>query len=153
METQTAMSMRVPNFLLAGLAGMLAQSALMSLKVSLGVLPDFHPYGELQRLLRSAFGAHLSPGAVWLLSYLKGSLIVGFVFSRLFHRLPSRTGAIKGAIFGLGAWLAFGVLLFPALGMGVFGTHRGTAPLFFSLLMLLVYSVTMGVVYSSLSKR
>jgi hypothetical protein len=147
------MTIHIPNFLLAGLAGMLAQSALMGAKVALGVLPDFQPYNELQRLLRSTFGANLSPGAVWLLSYLKGSLIVSFVFSRLFHRLPSRTGAIKGAIFGVCAWLVFGALLFPLLGMGLFGTHRGIAPLFFSLLMLLVYSVTMGIVYSALSKR
>lgn len=145
--------MRTPNFLLAGLSGMLAQSTLMGLKVAFGVLPDFHPYDELQRFLRFAFGETLEPHSLWLLSYFKGSIVLSFLFSRVFDGMPFRSGAAKGATFGLGAWLVFGAVLFPMLGMGLFGTERGTAPLFFSLLMLMVYSVTMGMVYARLSKR
>ncbi len=147
------MTIRAPNFLLAGLAGVLAQSTLMGLKVAFGVLPEFHPHDDLQRLLRFAFGETLGPYSLWLLSYFKGSVVLSFLFSRLFNWMPFRSGVAKGAFFGLGAWLVFGVLLFPMLGIGLFGTERGYAPLFFSLLMLMVYSITMGLVYAKLSKR
>jgi hypothetical protein len=48
-----------------------------------------------------------------------------------------------------------GSLFFPLIGLGFFGvkTGLGSAPAFFSLAMLLTYSVVMGLVYAALNRR
>ena len=57
---------------------------------------------------------------------------------------------MKGAIFGAIGWLVMGLAFFPSLGKGLFATQAGLglAPAFFTLLMMLTYSVTLGVAYS-----
>lgn len=142
------------RFILAGLAGSLAHSALMLLKRQFGLLPGFEPYVALQALLQDALGPNLPAWSALAASYLNGSIVIGFVFSRVYARLPGRSGAAKGALFGLAIWVLMGAVAFPALGLGPYGLHTGepAAPLF-SLLMLLVYGLAMGLAHARLTQR
>ena len=98
----------LPRFMLAGLAGSLAHSALMTIKARLGILPAFDPYVALQRHISLLAGADVHPFAAWALAYANGAIVVGFVFGRVFHRLPGRSGAAKGLAFAaIGAGSAF----------------------------------------------
>ena len=134
---------------------MVAQSLLMFVKSRLGLLPSFQPYEALQEFLNRQIGVELDPIAAWGLSFISGATIVGFIFGRSYQRLPGKTGAAKGLVFGLFAWVLMGSLFFPVIGLGFFGvkTGLGSSPALFSLVMLLTYSVVMGLVYAALSPR
>ena len=138
--------------IVAGACGAAMHSALMFLKARFGLLPSFQPYDSMQHALGHLTGAAVHPLVPWLLSFLSGATIVGFVFGRLYRFLPGTTGALKGLSFGIFAWLAMGLLFFPLLDLGFFAADiaLGLAPALFSLAMLLTYSVVMGIVYAAL---
>ena len=138
----------------AGLCGSVAHSLLMYSKSRLGILPAFQPYHELQVALSQWLGTDVHPAVPWLLSYFNGSTITGMIFGRIHRSLPGRNGAVKGLIFGVLGWLVMGTVFFPLLGMGLFATAVGLGiqPALFSLGMLLVYSIVLGMVYVALDR-
>jgi uncharacterized protein DUF6789 len=134
----------------AGLCGSAAHSLLMTIKSWAQILPSFQPYDDLQALLTAWIGNAVSPVVPWALSYFNGSVVLGFLFGHSYQRLPGRTGIVKGLVFGVGMWIAMGLIFFPIIGKGWFAaqTGLGFAPTVFTLLMVLTYSVTLGVAYS-----
>ena len=136
----------------AGLAGSAAHSCLMFLKFRAGLLPSFQPYDDLQRLLGDLVGSTVGPAVPWLLSFANGALVLGFLFGRTYRLLPGRSGAVKGLIFGLTGWILMGLIFFPLLGRGLFAVQVGLGllPAAFSLVMVLTYSIVMGIAYSIL---
>lgn len=138
---------------MAGLCGSAAHSCLMILKSRFGLLPTFQPYADLQQILSVLIGRNVHPAVPWALSFFNGAIVLGYVFGRTFLLLPGRTGIAKGFVFGLLSWMVMDLLFFPALGLGIFATQTGlgVTPAFFSLLMLLTYSIVMGIAYSALS--
>jgi hypothetical protein len=136
----------------AGLAGSAAHSCLMFLKTRAGLLPSFQPYDDLQRLLGDLVGGSVGPAVPWLLSFANGALVLGFLFGRTYRLLPGGNGAVKGLVFGLIGWILMGLIFFPLLGRGLFATGAGLGllPAAFSLVMVLTYSIIMGIAYSIL---
>ena len=141
--------------LVAGLCGSAAHSGLMFLKSRMGLLPSFQPYEDLQNSLSQLVGSPVSPLIPWALSFLNGSILLGFLFGRIYPSLPGRSGVGKGFAFGLLGWIIMGVLFFPLLGRGFFASQAGLGiqPALFSLLMILTYSVILGIVYSALDAK
>ncbi len=139
--------------LAAGLCGSLAHSGLMFLKGWMGWLPSFHPYEDLQEGLSALVGSSVHPAIPWALSFFNGAIVLGFLYGRTYPLLPGRGGLVKGFVFGLFGWIAMGLLLFPALGRGPFATQAGLgwSPALFSLVMVLTYSMMMGMAYALLS--
>jgi hypothetical protein len=138
--------------IVAGLCGSLAHSSLMYAKSRLGLLPSFQPYEALQMALAEVVGRNVHPIVPWALSFINGSMIVGFFFGKIYRWVPGRSGAAKGLIYGVLGWAVMGLVFYPLLGLGVFAFNVGIgiAPALFSLAMLLTYSVTMGVVFDAL---
>jgi hypothetical protein len=134
----------------AGLCGSVAHSGLMLLKSGMGWLPSFQPYDDLQQLLSQLVGGSVNPLIPWALSFLNGSVLLGYLFGRAYRLLPGQSGAAKGLVFGVLGWIVMGLLFFPMLGRGLFATGAGLGfqPALFSLLMILSYSVIMGLIYS-----
>ncbi len=128
---------------------------LMFAKIEFGILPEFQPYDDLQRALSSLTGAAVQPAIPWLLSFVNGAVIWGFVFGRVYRFLPGRGPVLKGLVFALCAWAAMGLAFFPLVGQGVFAErlNLGAAPAALMLVMLLAYSVTMSLVYDVLERR
>ena len=91
----------------------------------------------------------------WLLSFLNGMTILGFLFARFNRLLPGKTGLSRGLSFGLIGWLFMGLIFFPLIGLGPFaiGAGLGIAPAMMSLGMVLTYSVVLGTVYVALDSR
>lgn len=144
---------RVWKSLVAGMCGSAAHSSLMFLKSWVGLLPSFQPYADLQQKLSELVGSSVHPIVPWTLSFLNGAVVLGFLFGRSYAWLPGQNGVTKGFVFGVLGWIVMGVLFFPWLGRGLFATQAGLGvrPALFSLLMLLTYSVIMGIVYSALN--
>jgi hypothetical protein len=138
----------------AGACGSAAHSLLMYAKRRTGVLPEFQPYEALQATLSHWLGADIDPLAPFVLSFVNGATVVGFMFGRVYRRLPGRSGATKGLVYGIAGWLAMSLLFFPLVGLGVFaaGVGLGAWPALFALAMLLTYSVVMGVIYAALER-
>jgi hypothetical protein len=138
----------------AGLCGALAHTGLMFVKSTFGLLPSFDPYAALQAALATWPLAAAHPALAWALSFVSGATVLGLVFGRLYTRLPGRTGAAKGVIFGACAWFPMGALLFPAIGLGPFGwaADLGIAAALLSLTMLVVYGGVMGAAYAAFAR-
>jgi hypothetical protein len=148
--------MKLRNFffsLLAGFGASMVHIALMEIKHRTGILPGFEPYADLQRLLSSLTAQAFEPPLSWLLPYINGALILGFVFGQLFVYLPGRAAVVKGAVFGFVAWLVLGFGLLPLTGSGIFARELGlgTLPAMLMLAMLLVYAIVMSLLYSWLT--
>ncbi len=148
--------MKLRNFissLLAGFGATTVHIALMTIKHRAGILPEFEPYEDLQRLLSSMTALSLESPYSWLLPYINGALILGFVFGRLYVYLPGRTAIAKGGAFGVAAWLMMGLGLLPLAGRGVFARELGLggypAALMFAMLML--YAIVMSLLYAWLT--
>ena len=138
--------------LLAGAGATLVHAGLMAVKHRAGILPGFEPYDDMQRLMASA-GWSLEPPWSWLLPYINGALVLGFVFGRLFVHLPGRTAIAKGAAFGLTAWRAMGLGFFPLAGRGLFAYRLGLGawPAALTLAMLMIYAMVMSLLYAGLT--
>jgi len=91
----------------------------------------------------------------WLLSFVNGMAILGFLFGRINGLLPGRSGITKGVVFGLIGWVLMGLIFFPLIGLGAFAFRAGLgiAPALMSLAMLLTYSVVLATVYIALGRR
>jgi hypothetical protein len=144
---------RIWKTLAASLCGSAAHSGLMLLKAKLGWLPSFQPYDDLQLTLSHLTGSSVNPLIPWALSFLNGSVLLGFLFSHAYPLLPGESGAAKGLVFGVLGWIVMGLVFFPMLGRGLFAAQAGLGdqPAIFSLLMVLSYSVIMGLIYSALN--
>ena len=138
---------------MAGLCGSAAQASLMFLKSRMGWLPSFQPYHDLQQALSQLVGSSVHPLLPWALSFLNGAVLLGFLFGRTYRWLPGESGAAKGFVFGALGWMIMGLVFFPMLGRGLFATRAGLGfqPAIFSLLMVLTYSVIMGIAYATLN--
>jgi hypothetical protein len=148
--------MKLRNFissLLAGLGATSVHIALMAIKHRFGILPGFEPYEDLQRLLSSVTSLSFEAPLSGLLPFINGALVLGFVFGRLFSHLPGRTALAKGAVFGMAAWLAMGLGLFPLAGRGVFALELGLGvwPAALMLAMLMMYAIVMSLLYAGLT--
>jgi hypothetical protein len=143
---------RIWKSAIAGLCGSVAHLLLMYFKSASGLLPAFQPYHSLQLALGQWTGSDIDPLVPWLLSFLNGSIFVGFAFGRSYVWLPGGNGATKGLLFGMLMWFAMGSIFFPLIGLGIFATGIGLGgwPALFSLAMLLSYSIVMGAVYEAL---
>ena len=141
--------------IIAGLAGSAAHSALMFLKSWAGLLPTFQPYEELQRALGYLVGSSVHPAVPWILSYANGTLVLGFLFHRIYRLLPGQNGAMKGVVFGVIGWMIMGLVFYPLLGLGPFASQAGLGvlPALLSLAMVLTYSVVLGIVFSILGPK
>ncbi|HET7021000.1 MAG TPA: DUF6789 family protein [Xanthobacteraceae bacterium] len=141
--------------IVAGLSGTIVHFAFMYLRSRLGLLPSFQPYQSFQAALSHWVGTNVPAAVPWLLSFLNGMTILGFLFGRLNRILPGRTGLSKGLSFGLIGWLFMGLIFFPLIGLGPFaiGAGLGVAPAMMSLGMVLTYSIVLGTVYIALDSR
>lgn len=135
--------------MLAGLGASTVHLVLMELKHRAGILPAFDPYADLQRMLSSFSSLASEAPWSWLLPYVNGSMLLGFLFGQSFLYLPGRTAWARGSVFGLLAWLVLGLGLLPLAGSGMFARNLGLGimPALLMLGMLSIYGVALSLLY------
>jgi hypothetical protein len=140
--------------LVAGLSGTLVHFFFMYLKSRTGLLPLFQPYQSFQHALSLWVGADVPAIVPWLLSFLNGMAILGFLFGRIKGLLPGRNGISKGVVFGFIGWVLMGTIFFPLIGLGPFALQAGEGiwPALQSLAMVLIYSIVLATVYFALDR-
>jgi uncharacterized protein DUF6789 len=141
--------------IIAGSAGSIVHFLFMHFKSWTGLLPSFQPYQSFQIALSHWVGTNVPAIVPWVLSFLNGMAILGFLFARINRLLPGRNGATKGVVFGLIGWVLMGLVFFPVIGLGPFaiGVGSGFGPAALSLVMLQTYSIVLGMVYVALDAR
>lgn len=149
------MGKRIRNALIAGFCGTVVHSLLLLVHGTRGPLPGFQPNEDIQRALAWLTGTDIRPSVAWLLSFVNGAVIWGFVFGQVYRFLLGESPWLKGAFFGFCAWVAMGLLFFPIVGRGIFAAKLGLgiAPAMLMLVSLLAYSLTMSLVYDFLNKQ
>ncbi|HYK23142.1 MAG TPA: DUF6789 family protein [Candidatus Acidoferrum sp.] len=137
----------------AGLCGTVVHFLFMYFKTRTGLLPSFQPYQSFQTALSHAVGTNVPAIVPWLLSFVNGMAILGFLFARVYKSLPGQSGATKGLIFGLIGWVLMNLIFFPLIGLGPFAIRAEASfgPALLSLAMLLTYSMVLGTVYVALN--
>ena len=145
---------RIRNSVIAGLCGTVIHSFLSLVHGKMGPLPEFQPNDDFRRALSSLIGQEIHPGVAWLLLFVNGAIVWGFVFGQVYRFLPGQDPWRKGIFFGICAWLMMGFVFFPLVGRGIFAVDLGlgAAPAILLLLMLLTYSLTMSLVYCFLDR-
>lgn len=140
---------------IAGSTGTAVHFLFMHFKSRTGLLPSFQPYQSFQIALSHWVGANVPAIVPWVLSFLNGMTILGFLFARTNRLLPGKTGAAKGIISGLIGWVFMGLVFFPLVGLGPFAMSVGSGfgPAVLSLVMLQTYSIVLGTVYVALDAK
>ena len=150
---------RVPyklwKLIISGIVGSTAQGLLMFLKKQFGILPQFQPFLEIQELFSKIANELASPVFVALASFINGAFVLSYLFGKIYGRLPTDHGLIKGFIFGVFGWLLINLTLFPIVGYGAFVINLGLGalPSAFSFLMIQAYSLSLAFAYSKLIKQ
>ena len=146
---------RIRNSIIAGLCGTVVHSLLALVHSKTGPLPEFQPNDDFRRALSWLIGQDIHSGVAWLLLFVNGAVIWGFVFGQVYRSLPGKHPWQKGAFFGICVWIVMGLVFFPLVERGFFAVDLGLgpAPAILLLAMLLTYSVTMSLVYHFLSRR
>jgi uncharacterized membrane protein YagU involved in acid resistance len=82
-----------------------------------------------------------------------GAFIFGGMFALLEPTLPGGKLWLKGAIFGVGAWLAMMLAVMPMAGAGFFGMNFGMVAPIMTLVLHVIYGAVLGCVYAALQSR
>ena len=135
----------------AGFIATVALSALMVLKAMMGMLPQMNAIKMLAAMAHSFMGTPVIPVVGWLLHFIIGSIVWGFLFALLYERIPTQTPAVKGLIFGTAAWLLMMIMVMPMAGAGLFGLDLGIGAPIATLVLHWVYGAVLGTAYGRLT--
>jgi hypothetical protein len=144
---------KIRNSLIAGLCGTTVHSLLLLVHSKTGPLPEFQPNDDFRKAVSWLTGTNIHPSVAWLLLFVNGAVIWGFVFGQAYRSIPGKGPWQKGVVFAVCAWTVMGLVFFPLVDRGIFavGLGLGIAPAIFLFVMLLTYSVTMSFVYHLLN--
>jgi Family of unknown function (DUF6789) len=145
---------KIRNSFIAGFCGTAVHSILLLVHSKSGPLPEFQPNEDIRRGLAELMGTEIHPGIAWLVLFVNGAMIWGFVFGQSYRFLPGKSPLQKGVFFGVCTWVMMGFVFFPLVGRGIFAVEigLGIAPAFLMLVSLLNYAVTMSFVYHFLNR-
>lgn len=139
--------MSIKSGLTAGFAATVVLSVLMMMKHLMGVMPEVNPIADIVKVADNFSGAHLPMIAGWVGHFLIGTVAWGIAYTILSPMLPGGP-AVKGAVFGVIAWLAMMIVFMPLAGHGLFAMQLGMMAAVATLMLHLIYGVVLGVVYA-----
>ncbi|MBA1145879.1 hypothetical protein H0Z60_02290 [Ectothiorhodospiraceae bacterium WFHF3C12] len=137
---------------IAGLIATVVISLLMLMRLSAGIMTEYHPVEIMNLTAHGLFGTADSLLVGWPLHFLVGTVIWGSLFALVERRIPVGGWVGRGIIFGAVAWLIIMITIFPAAGSGFFAVGFGIAVPLMTLLGHLAYGAVLGGVYGWLKQ-
>ena len=125
-----------------GLVATAAMTSLMLLGIATGLSPMPKPIPVA--LMGKLFGGGLPKAALMVLGVVS-HLAYGGVWGGVLARLSSPVTVGKGVVLALILWLGMQVVVLPFLGWGVFGSSLTPRIAVATLVLHLVYGITLGV--------
>ncbi len=118
--------MKIRNSLIAGLCGTSVHSLLALVHGKTGPLSEFQPNSDILMGLSWLIGTEIHPGLAWLLWFVNGAVIWGFVFGQVYSSLPGKNPLAEGFFLcHLRPHRAMGFVLFLLVDRGVFAVRLG----------------------------
>jgi uncharacterized membrane protein YagU involved in acid resistance len=136
--------------MIAGFAATVVLSLLMIMKGATGLMPQLDVITMLSGMAQSMVGMG-GAGSGWLIHFLIGTVLWGFLFALLYDRLPGSQAIAKGMSFGVLAWVLMMILAMPMAGAGLFGVKLGMMAPVMTLILHLIWGAVLGFVFSGLS--
>ncbi len=133
---------RITNGIFAGFIATIVLSLLMAMKAMMGMMPAL----DVVQMLTHMSGAS-SPIVGWAMHFMIGSIIWGGLFALLYDRIPGGGAMMKGATFGIAAWFLMMVMVMPMAGAGLFGLNFGMAAPVMTLMLHIIFGITLGLAY------
>lgn len=137
------------NGIKAGFVATAVLSLLMLAKGMMGLMPNLDVISMLSRIMGL-------PGAYWtgwLAHFFIGTVVWGGLFALLVPKIPGASYAVKGMVFGAGAWLLMMLLVMPMAHAGLFGILLGMMAPIMTLMLHLIYGAVLGFAYGSSADR
>ena len=138
---------RVAKGFLAGLAATVVLSILMLMQSAIGLLPNLDVIAILSGMMQSG------PALAWLVHFMIGTVLWGGIFALVEDSLPGENLWLKGALFGIGAWLLMMVMVMPMAGAGLLGMSLGMVAPVMTLMLHLIFGAALGGTYGLLLSR
>ena len=124
----------------AGFAATVLISILMFIQQRLGLSPEFN----LLAMATVAVGG--DPIMGWIFHFFVGGVMWGLAFAVMSPHLRGPHW-LRGATFGVLAWLIMMVAFLPAIGMPMFGEGQGPTIAVAAFVLNLIFGLTLGEVY------
>ncbi|GKW50853.1 DUF6789 family protein [Halomonas sp. NCCP-2165] len=142
------MGCRLVRGMWAGFVATLVISMIMILRLSAGIIPWYDPIEIMNLAAQDLLGTPDSRLVGWGIHFAVGTLVWGMLFGLLAPYLPGRSGARRGLLFGLVAWLVVMVTVFPMAGSGLFGMGFGLVAPLSTLLAHVVFGLVIGSMFA-----
>ena len=124
----------------AGFAATILITVLLFIQKQIGLSPEF----DLITMAMLAVGGDAILG--WAFHFFVGGVLWGLGFAVFSPHLPGPHW-LRGAIFGVFAWLCMMAVFLPMIGFGLFAAGMGPTIAVASLVVHLIFGLTMGEVY------
>ena len=113
-------------------------------------MPELNVIKLLTNVSHNIFHAPVNPIIGWVIHFVIGFFIWGFLFALFakWWRMPNYS--VKGIVFATLAWLLMMMTLMPAAGVGLFGAKLGAGVAVGTLLMHWIYGAVLGSIYGAL---
>jgi len=133
----------IPKGILAGLAATIVLSALMVLKMFMGVMPQL----DIAKMLATMMGSPDTPLIGWIMHFAIGIVVYGVAIGVLDAQLPRTSSVGHGIMIAVIGWLIMMVALMPMAGAGLFGMNMGVMAPIMTLVLHLIFGAVLGWVY------
>jgi|SRR5215467_9070722 len=130
----------LPKGMEAGFAATVLITILLFIQKQLGLSPEF----DLISMVTLIAGG--DPILGWIFHFFVGGVLWGLGFAVFSPRLPGPHW-LRGAIFGVIAWLIMMVAFLPMVGFGVFAAGMGPTIPVAAFVIHLIFGLTLGEVY------
>jgi len=135
----------------AGFVATVVLSALMVVKMKMGVMPDLNVIKMMSAMAHGMMGTPATPEVGWVMHIMIGSVLWGGLFALIGKSLPGSSYVSKGMVFGILAWGLMMVMVMPMAGAGFFGLSLGMMAPVMTLMLHLIYGAVLGGIYGKLA--
>jgi len=141
--------MDIGKSMIAGFVATVVLSALMIMKMMMGLMPDLNAIKMMTVMAHNMAGTPAVPAVGWIMHFMIGTVLWGVLFALIGKSLPGGY-VTKGLFFGVLAWILMMVMVMPMAGAGFFGLKLGMMAPVMTLMLHLVYGAILGGMYSRL---
>lgn len=134
----------------AGFIATITLTAVMMMKYSMGLMPNFNPVQIFANVVTDTLGMSQTPVIGWILHFGLGSVIWGLAFTVFNNTIPGKSQIAKGVYFGIIAWVFMMLGLMPIAGLGIFGLSLSMNVPVMTLVLHLIFGFSLGLSYKKL---
>lgn len=134
----------IARSIIAAFVATVVISMVMVLRLAAGIGAEFNPVEIINLSAGALLGTPHSALLAWVFHFLIGTVIWGAVFAVVHDHLPGPNPLRQGAAFGVLAWLAVMVTVYPLAGSGFFALGFGPMAPLMALVTHLIFGAVLG---------